>query len=60
MVEIIVSWSSDKDDRKIDEYHDESNYSNSSSDSNGDSSGESTSLDERYSSGTTGIPLKVF
>ena len=60
MVEIIVSWSSDKDDIKIDEYHDESNYSNSSNDSSGDSSGESTSLDEWYSFGTLGIPLKVF
>ena len=60
MAEIIVSSSSDKDDREIDEYHDESNYSNSNSDSNGDGGGESTSLDEWYSSGTTGIPLKVF
>lgn len=56
MAEIIVSSSSDKDDREIDEYHDERNYS----DSSGDSSGESTSSDELYLSGTPGIPLKVF
>ena len=52
MAEIIVSSSSDRDDRKIDEYHDNSNSSGSSS--------ESSSSDERYSFGTLEIPLDVF
>ena len=51
MAEIIVSSSSDRDDRKIDEYHDNSNSSGSSS--------ESSSSDERYSFGTLEIPLEV-
>ena len=34
MVEIVVSSSSDRDKREIDEYHNESNSSGSSSESN--------------------------
>ena len=52
MAEIIVSSSSDRDDREIDEYHDDSNSSGSSS--------ESSSSDERYLFGTLKIPLEVF
>ena len=57
MAEIIVSSSSDMDERDIDEYHDESNSGGSSSES---SSGESSSLDEQYSSGVPRVPLEVF
>ena len=52
MAEIIVSLSSDRDNREIDEYHDDSNSSGSSS--------ESSSSDERYSFGTLEISLEVF
>ena len=53
MVEIIVSSSSDRDEREIDEYYDESNSSYSSSEN---SSSESDSTDKQYSSG---VPLEV-
>lgn len=54
MATIVVSSSSNKDDREINKCHDESNSSE------GSSSSESISLDEVYSSGTLGIPLEVF
>ena len=55
MAEIVVSLSSDGDEREIDKYQDDSNSSNSSSDSSSDSG----SKDERYSSGVPEVPLKV-
>ena len=58
MSEIVVSLSSDRDEREIDEYHDESNSSGSGSNSDSSSSsssGENTS-DEQYLSG---VPLEV-
>lgn len=51
-----MSSSSDRDEKEIDKYQDESNSSDSSSESN--SSG-SDSMDEQYSSGVLGVPLKV-
>ena len=63
MAEIVLSSSSDRDKRKIDEYHNESNNSNSSSDSSSSSSNSSSSsssdsgsIDEQYSSK---VPLEV-
>ena len=58
MAEIVVSSSSNRDDREINECHDESNSSEGSSSS--ESSSESSSLDMVYSFGTPRIPLEVF
>lgn len=52
MDEIVVSSSSDRDEREIDKYQDESNNSDNSS------SG-SDSTDEQYSSGVPRVPLEV-
>ena len=58
MAEIVVSLSSNRDDREIDECNDESNSSEGSSSS--ESSFESSSSYEVYSFGTPGFPLEVF
>ena len=58
MAEIVVSSSSNRDDREINECHDERNSSKGSSSS--ESSSKSSSLDEVYLSRTPGIPLEVF
>ena len=58
MVEIVVSSSSDRDDREIDECNDESNSSEGSSSS--ESSFKSSSSYDVYSFGTPGFPLEVF
>ena len=54
MAEIVVSSSSDRDDREINVCHDKSNSNE------GSSSFESSSLDEVYLSRTPGIHLEVF
>ena len=61
MSEIVVSSSSDRDDREIDEYHDESNSidSGSDTDSSQSSSSGGNTTDEQYSSRVPGIPLEV-
>ena len=56
MSKIIVSSSSNSDNREIDEYHDSS--SGGSSDSGSSNSGGNT-MDEQYTSGVPGVPLKV-
>ena len=60
MVGIVVSSSSDRDDREIDEYYDNINSNGSSSTSDSESCGESGSTDELLSTETPRIPLKVF
>ena len=62
MAAIVVSLSSDRDEREIDEHHDESNTSDSSSDSGSScssSSGENTTV-EQYSSEVPRVPIEVF
>ena len=60
MAAIVVSLSSDRDEREIDEHHDESNTSDSSSDSGSScSSSGGNTTDEQYSSGVPGVPLEV-
>ena len=58
MAEIVVSSSSDRDDREIDECNDKRNSSEGGSSS--ESSFESSSSYEVYSFGTPGFPLEVF
>ena len=61
MFEIVVSLSSDRDEREIDKYHDESNSSDSGSDSDSShssSSGGNTTV-EQYLSRVAGVPLEV-
>ena len=60
MSEIIVSSSSNSDDREIDEYHD-SSFSGSSFDSSisGSSSSGGNTIDEEYTSRVPGIPLYI-
>ena len=60
MVGIVVSSSSDRDDREIDEYYDNINSNGSSSTSDSESYGESGSTNELFSSETPRIPLEVF
>ena len=65
MFEIIVSSSSDRDEREIDEYHDESNSSDgrsesaSSQSSSNSSSSSGSTTDKQYSSKVLGVPLEV-
>ena len=61
MFEIVVSSSSDRDEREIDKYHDESNSSDSvsNSDSSQSSSSGGNTIDEQYSSDVPRIPLEV-
>lgn len=61
MAEIMVSSSSDKDARTIDEYHDENNTSgsNSDSDSSCSSSNVGNTTDKQYSSGVPRVPLEI-
>ena len=63
MSEIIVSSSSNSDNREIDEYHDSTNDSGSSSNSGSRSSDSSSSgrntTDKQYTSGVPGVPLEV-
>ena len=56
MAKIVVSSSSDRDEREIDEYHDKGNSSGSSSESSGSESG---LTDKQYSYGVPGVPLEV-
>ena len=64
MFEIMVSLSTNNDNRKIDEYHDSSSDSVSSSSnssrSNGSSSSERKTIDEQYMSRVPGVPLEAF
>ena len=57
MAENLVSLSSNRDDREIDEYYDNSRDSSSSSST---SSGHSKSTDKQSFFGVPRIPLKVF
>ena len=63
MFEIVVSSSSNSDNRVIDEYHDNTSDSGSSSNSgsrSGDSSGSGgNTMDEQYTSGVPGVQLEV-
>ena len=60
MTAIVMSSSSDRDEREIDENHDESNTSDSSSDSGSScSSSEGNTTDKQYSSGVPRVPLEV-
>ena len=60
MTAIVMSSSSDRDEREIDENHDESNTSDSSSDSGSHcSSSRGNTTDEQYSSRVPGVPLEV-
>ena len=61
MSKIVLSLSSDRDEREIDEYHDESNSSDgeSESDSSHSSSSGGNNIDEQYLSGVPGVPLEV-
>ena len=61
MFEIIVSSSSNSDDREINEYHD-SNISGSSTDrsSNSSSSSGGNTTDEQYTSEVPRVPLETF
>lgn len=54
MDEVIVSSTSDRDKREIDEYHDQT----SSSCSNESSNSSSGSTDKQYSYGVPGVPLE--
>lgn len=56
MAEIVVSSSSDKDDREIDKYIDKSISSEGSSSS--ESSSKSSSLDDVYLSSVPRVPLE--
>ena len=58
MAEIVMSSSSDMDNKEMDEYHDESNSSEGNSSS--ESSSESSCSEEVHLSGTPGIPLEAF
>jgi len=60
MAKIVVSLSSGRDDREIDEYYDNINSNGSSSSSDSESNGESGSTNELFSSRTPRIPLEVF
>ena len=53
MSEIIVSLSSNSDDREIDKYHDSSSGSSSRNSSGGNTT------DEQYTFGVPGVPLEV-
>ena len=61
MFEIVVSSSSDRNEREIDKYHDESNSSDSGSDSDSSQSSSSggNTIDEQYSFDVPRIPLEV-
>ena len=60
MTAIVMSSSSDRDEREIDENHDESNTSDSSSDSGSScSSSEGNTTDKQYSFGVPRVPLEV-
>ena len=63
MSEIVVSLSSNSDNREIDEYHDSTSDSGSSSNSGSRSSDSSGSggntTNKQYTSGVPGVPLEV-
>ena len=62
MSKIMVSLSSNSDNREIDKYHDSSSgssYSNSNSSSSSSNSGGNT-MDEQYTSVVPGVPLEAF
>ena len=63
MSEIVVSLSSNSDNKEIDKYQDSTSYSSSSSSnsskSNGSDSSEGNTTDEQYTSGVPGVPLEV-
>ena len=62
MSEIIVSSSSNSDNKEIDEYHDSTSDSSSSSSnssrSNGSGSSKGNTTDEQYTFGVPGVPLE--
>ena len=57
MFEVVISSSSNRVDKAIDEYHDSTSYTNSS---NHSSSSSGNTTDEEYTSSVPGIPLEVF
>jgi len=59
MSEIVVSSSSNSDDREIDEYHDSNIRGSSSDNSSSSSSSGGNTMDEEYTSGVPRIPLDV-
>ena len=60
MSEIIMSLSSDSDEREIDEYHDKSNSSGSSDNgSNSSNSSRGNTTDKQYLSRVPRVPLEV-
>ena len=63
MSEVVISSSSDSDNREIDEYHsntsDSGSSSNSGSRSNRNSSSRGSTMDEQYTSGVLEVPLEV-
>ena len=59
MSKIIVSSSSNSDEREIDEYHDKSSFSGSSDNSSNNSSDGGNTTNEQYLSGVPGVPLEV-
>ena len=59
MSEIIVSLSSNSNDREIDEYHD-SSPSGSSTDSSSNSSSGGNTTDKQYTSEVPRVPLNIF
>ena len=63
MFEIVVSSSSNSDNREIDEYHDSTNDSSSSSSNSSRSNGRGNSggntTDEQYTFRVLGVPLEV-
>ena len=63
MSEIIVSLSSNSDNREINEYHDSTSDSSSSSNNGSRSSGSSSNggntTDEQYTFEVPGVPLEV-
>ena len=63
MSEVVISLSSNNDNREIDEYHnstsDSDSSSNSSSRSNSSISSGGNTTDEQYKFGVLGVPLEV-
>jgi len=63
MSEVVISSSSDSDNKEIDEYHnstsDSGSSSNSGSRSNSNSSSGGNTTDEQYTSGVPRVPLEV-
>ena len=63
MSEVVISLSSDNDNKEIDEYHnstsDSGSSSNSGSRSNSNSSSGVNTMDEQYTSGVPRVPLEV-